>query len=107
LTLRACGSHDVAVGDVVAFRREGRLVIHRVRGRRGLALMTRGDALSSDDPLVLPENLFGRVVWSDRLGMSHALAPASKLGLRCARWLLRRSDLTARVMLRLRRRVAA
>ncbi len=67
LWLDAIRARDAAPGDVVAFRHQGRLVLHRVRAaqRRGarLRLVTRGDAnRSSERVTVAPDASLGRYV---------------------------------------------
>ena len=58
-----CGA-EVEVGDVAAFLREGRLVVHRVVGRSRDAgwILTCGDAFVLPDPPIRdPEAILGRV----------------------------------------------
>lgn len=56
----------IQVGDVIRFRTESGAVVHRVIEIRsdeiGLQFITRGDGNNVDDPLVLPEQLEGRMV---------------------------------------------
>ncbi len=57
-------------GDVVAFRRsDGRLLVHRTLGyavgRRGLALLAKGDRLAREDEPVSLTHIVGRVVGGD------------------------------------------
>ncbi|MDW8042372.1 MAG: signal peptidase I [Nitrososphaerota archaeon] len=50
-------------GDVVVYRRpyDGRLIVHRAVARDGRAIVTKGDANSSPDPMpVTPDMLVGR-----------------------------------------------
>jgi hypothetical protein len=52
-------------GDVAVYMRYGRLFAHRViRVVQGpeISLVTRGDAMTWDDPLVLADEIVGRVV---------------------------------------------
>jgi hypothetical protein len=52
-------------GDVAVYLRFGRLFAHRVIGiveGPMVALVTRGDAMACDDPLVLADEIVGRVV---------------------------------------------
>jgi hypothetical protein len=59
------------VGEVVAFVRPGagNLVVHRVVGRRGLAVLIQGDSAPElPDGLVPRDNLLGRVTRIERQG---------------------------------------
>ena len=58
-----CGGREPALGDVVAFRSGGRLVIHRLthldaHGR----LVCQGDANAASDPPITPQEVVGVVV---------------------------------------------
>jgi hypothetical protein len=56
--LRSTPFHAAVIGNVVAYRREGRLFIHRVISRDPQQLITRGDTLSrADVPVTEPEFL--------------------------------------------------
>ena len=65
LVIQACDSTQIAVGDVVAFRRGSTVVVHRVVSIADLAaggpLVTRGDRLSGVDEPMAPSALLGRV----------------------------------------------
>ena len=51
---------SVAIGDAIAFRNSGNVVVHRVVGIEGDAFATQGDANESPDPaLVQPNQLIG------------------------------------------------
>jgi signal peptidase I len=57
------GESALRRGDVLAFRRAGQVVIHRLERRRdGGRLITAGDAHSFADEPVPPEDVLGRVV---------------------------------------------
>jgi len=92
---------DVPAGDVVVFSRNSFLVTHRVICNSGSTLITRGDSLTSADPPVSGEELLGRVVSIHRAGRRVDPSPAWWHGVGC--WILRRSQLSARVLLGLRR----
>jgi hypothetical protein len=52
-------------GDIAVYMRHGRLFAHRVMRvahEPVLSLVTRGDAMADDDPLVLSDEVIGRVV---------------------------------------------
>lgn len=80
LLVRRCGIDAPAVGDVVLFLRDGRLFAHRVVGRRGHSLVTRGDAVATPDAPVDASELLGRVTRVVRAG--RALRVRSSLSLR-------------------------
>ena len=64
LTIEARGGHQVRCEDIVAFRRDGRLFIHRalrILQTSPLRILTRGDAMPAADSPVLPEELLGVV----------------------------------------------
>jgi hypothetical protein len=64
LTIEARAGNQVQCGDIVAFRREGRLFIHRAQRvvqTSPLRILTRGDAMPAADSPVLPEELLGVV----------------------------------------------
>jgi len=75
VSIHRASLHDISPGEVVLFSRNGRLFVHRVVGRKGLAtagrpeescLITRGDRLRQDDPPVSSTELLGRVVSIER-----------------------------------------
>jgi|SRR5687767_4033473 len=51
----------VRPGDLVAYRRDGQLVVHRVLSRDGSRLITKGDGLSHRDAPVPPGDVVARV----------------------------------------------
>jgi signal peptidase I len=56
---------EISPGEIVMYLRDGRLFVHRVVDRAGSQddprLVTRGDRLRYDDPLVSSSELLGRV----------------------------------------------
>jgi hypothetical protein len=59
----AHGDCDLRRGDLVAYCREGRVVIHRLLRRQGAGrLLTAGDAQPETDPPVPADAVLGRVV---------------------------------------------
>ena len=66
LVLVAHGHADVRQGDVVVFRREGKLVAHRVLrvygAGTGKRFLTKGDNAPQFDPLLGAEEIVGRVL---------------------------------------------
>ncbi len=67
-----CKVEQVRVGQVVLYRREGRLVAHRVmeisRASGKTWLVTRGDALRGDDLPVRGEDVLGQAILLQREG---------------------------------------
>lgn len=90
-------------GQVVLYRRGGKLVAHRVvRAENGL-IVTRGDAISQNDPLIRGADIVGRVVAVVRNGRP-ADFEQSHWG-RAFSAMLRRSDFCLRMALRWHNRV--
>ena len=53
----------IAVGDVIAYDRNGAMIVHRVIDvRDDGSFITKGDANSSVDPIVYPEKVIGKVL---------------------------------------------
>jgi len=53
----------IAVGDVIAYDRNGAMIVHRVvEVRDDGSFITKGDANSSIDPIVYPDKVIGKVV---------------------------------------------
>jgi hypothetical protein len=52
----------VRAGTIVAFRRDGALIVHRVLGERPTGLVTKGDALVDADEPISARELVARVV---------------------------------------------
>lgn len=61
---RSFGYEQVSPGDVVLFEREERIFVHRTirRARADAALITKGDALDSEDAPVSRSEFLGRVI---------------------------------------------
>ena len=78
-------------------------VAHRIVGRRGRQLITRGDSLRRNDAPVNEDQVLGRVVCVTRNGRHIGLEFTRKR--RIAAWVLQRSDLAGRVVLRFARRL--
>ncbi len=119
LTVRRQSFSEFMNGEIVLYEREagentltrpygpaspgGRgFVAHRVVGRRGRQLITRGDSLRQNDAPVDEEQVLGRVVSISRNGRAIGLEFTRTR--RMAAWVLRRSDLAGRVFLRFTRR---
>jgi len=119
LTVRRQSFSEFRNGEIVLYEREagentltrpygpaspgGRgFVAHRVVGRRGRQLITRGDSLRQNDAPVEEDQVLGRVVAVNREGRDIRLEFTRTR--RIAAWVLRRSDLAGRVFLRFARR---
>ena len=68
----AHGSGKLRLGDVVAYQRNGELVVHRliriVRGAGEPRFLIKGDNVSGRDPIVRASKVLGRVVALQRSG---------------------------------------
>ena len=55
---------EFGVGDIIAFKQFGRRICHRVIGEyaAGRVIETKGDSVSSADPLIVRRDVIGRVV---------------------------------------------
>jgi signal peptidase I len=79
--LVAHGCAGVRRGDVVVFRRDGRLVAHRVlhiaAGDGGPTFVTKGDNASQFDPPLSADEIVGRVLAVEREGRRMSLDTAA------------------------------
>lgn len=102
LLIEPASSERVVKGDIVLFRRDRRLFVHRVSGKSGCAgdlrIITQGDGMRRADPPVSAAQLLGKVAFVVRDGRS--LVPAKNPGLtmRAVAALARRSSSAARVV---------
>ncbi len=68
-----CTSDALRPGELAAFARDGKIIVHRVVKRTDAGFAFRGDALAGDDPPVSPDAVLGhaRVIerpdWTPRL----------------------------------------
>ncbi len=94
--IRAAEAREIEVGTVICYQAEReRLVLHRLVGRDGDALIARGDALTAREP-VAATCLLGRLVALERAGRVIAL---DTRGARCrARLIAAVAPLTARLL---------
>ena len=100
---------DILPGEVVLFERDGRFLAHRVVEKLGwpasageqdrTVLVTRGDRLRQTDPPVGSEEVLGRI--TGVLRGNRRMVPRFTLGRRIASWVLGRSELATRVIMRL------
>jgi signal peptidase I len=87
LLVHCAGMDGVSPGQVVLFARGGRLIAHRVIGRRRVAgqafLETKGDATWDADAPISETELLGRVTQVFRDGRSIALETLHQAALGC------------------------
>lgn len=62
LLVHPLGARRVRLGDLVAVRRGGEIVVHRVVGCQTGGYWTKGDAMLYLDPFVPPREILGRAV---------------------------------------------
>lgn len=102
LLIKALDAQQVFAGDIVLFRRQERLFVHRVVRCSGNTVLTQGDAMPRPDPAVSSDELLGRVQYVIR--ERRQLTPSRKLGFRertVAR-LIRRSNAAARFIVEMK-----
>jgi hypothetical protein len=62
----SCKVDDVVVGDILLYRRDERLVLHRVievlKAAEGSKILTRGDSLCGPDSPIPAEDVLGRAI---------------------------------------------
>ena len=106
LEVRRQNAAEICPGEVVLFKRDGRLLAHRVVAKVGgperTLLITRGDRLRMPEPPVSPEELLGRVTAIVR-GERRTEPRLTRWG-RVTSWVLSHSDLCTSLALRLKRR---
>ncbi|MGA1981848.1 MAG: S24/S26 family peptidase [Acidobacteriaceae bacterium] len=101
ITARRQNAAELSPGQIVLCYRNQAFSAHRLIGRCDEGLITRGDSLAYDDPPFREVEVLGAVISIRRDGRS--------VGLPCAWWhgavsrMVQRSELCARVLLRLRR----
>lgn len=81
LTVSPLPGHEPQTGDIVAcrFPGAGRLVVHRVVGRTGGALLIRGDNTDRPDGTVAREDVLGVVTGIERAGRKVPTGPSPLL----------------------------
>lgn len=85
-------------GQIVLYRREGRLVAHRITRVRGDLLSTRGDSLPCDDPPIHAPDIVGQVISLVRHGCRvHLKQSVWQRAVSCT---VRHSDFCLHMMLR-------
>ena len=99
LVLETVIGEDLADGDIVLFERENRLFAHRVvKTLDHSGVVTRGDAMPAEDPVLRRTELLGRVRWIERNG--EMIIPHSKPSVAAGTLaaLVRHSRLAARLI---------
>lgn len=101
LEVHRVAAADLALGDVVVFARENRLVVHRVLGlnceRDEVVIITQGDRSPRSDSPVSASELLGKIKAIQRRGRK--FTPQSTTWTRFASWILLHSELCTRVLL--------
>src|ERR1700722_5452549 len=102
LVIEPANSESVGQGDIILFRRDGRLFAHRVSGKTGSAsdfqIVTQGDGMANPDPAVFSSQLLGKVAFVVRDGLCLELAKNPRLSTRAVAALVRHSYWAARVV---------
>src|SRR6266496_4105785 len=103
LTIERIHSDALSEGDIVLFRRDRRLYVHRFVARIGQGepadIMTRGDSMPAPDPPVSKGDLLGRVAFILRNGKR--IEPRKRLHFpeHAVAVLIQHSDLAGRVVM--------
>ena len=103
VTVRRRSAAELLPGSIAVCYRDQGFVAHRLIGRQGDRLITRGDSHLWDDPPFGEDEVLGEVVSILRNGRPVALTPA--WWHRGFSWIMRHSDLSIRIVLRLRRSI--
>ena len=103
ITVCRCEITELQPGQIVLYRRKGKLVVHRVTCVRGDLLTTRGDSLQCDDPPITKSDIIGQVVYLVRNGRRVHLKQSGWQ--RVGSSFLRRSGFCLRMALRMGRRL--
>jgi signal peptidase I len=102
LVIDRATSKQVSKGDIVLFRRDRRLFVHRVLRKAGesgnAAVLTRGDALPATDPPVSSNDLLGKVSLILRNGQAIEPRQRWRIFERAIAALARHSDIAARIV---------
>jgi signal peptidase I len=98
LTVRRCNFAELQPGQIVLYRRAEKLITHRVVRIAGDELIARGDARPHYDAPARGGAVVGRVVGIDRNG--RCVSTEQFVWQRMVSWILRRSELCTRILLR-------
>src|SRR5215471_40370 len=102
LIVERVDSAEVTEGEIVLFRRDRRLFVHRVVKNQSALLVTRGDSMRTPDSPVDKNESLGRICSIVRNG--RCVEPRRKLGAgeRTMASLMQRSEVAARVIVGVR-----
>ena len=99
ITVQRCNPRELQPGEVILFQRNGGLAAHRIIEVSDKVIVTRGDALPSNDAPISHGEVVGRIEFARRNGRPVCLHPSpwqQIVGV-----ILRRSERCTRVFLRL------
>lgn len=103
LSIKGHAATEALPGDIVLFRRDGKLIAHRVVERaireRQVQWVTRGDSVEGNDDPVSSNEFLGKITAIERGPWRRD--PRPSLLNRAVAWVLRRSALAVRVLLHL------
>lgn len=102
LELERAKTADLSEGEIVLFSRDRRLFAHRVLKSSGSAILTCGDTLPYTDPVVPEGQLLGRVAAVVRDGKCFQPGKRLSPSQRVFAGLLRSSDFSTRVIMKIR-----
>lgn len=104
LTVQSFGEEVPRCGDIVLYKRAGKLCVHRLmnifRKDAALFFVLRGDALTDYDSPVAACELLGRVTSLERRGKSLKLSSAKGMLRRAVRATVRRCEVVGLLLLR-------
>jgi hypothetical protein len=105
LVIQRANYDAISSGDIVLYRRDDSLFVHRVIQSDSARLTTRGDSMAASDPEGAIE-LLGKVVSVERNGCSRTVTPRLGLFAKLTGSLLCHSPQARNLFLRLRRKRA-
>jgi signal peptidase I len=103
VTVKHCNPGELLPGQIVVYRRDELLIVHRITRNSGDHLITRGDARPFNDPPVKATEIMGRVMSIHRNGRH--IHPEQSSWQRAVSSILSRSDSSTRLTLALSRRL--
>jgi signal peptidase I len=103
ITVQHRGWSDLRPGQIVLYRRDGRLIAHRIQSFSGGRMITKGDSQVAVDPPVEESEIIGQVVRISR--GSQNLPTEQALWQRIGSSILSRSDFLMRGVLSIHRRL--
>ncbi len=103
VTVKHRNPGELLPGQIVVYRRDELLIVHRITKNSGDHLITRGDARPFNDPPVKAIEILGHVISIRRNGRH--INPEQSSWQRAVSSILRRSDFSTRLALALNRRL--